>query len=182
MSASVSFLKVSNAGQIPGDFALMNSFFALLDRSQNILKNIGAACLMAMALLTGADIIGRLNGSPIFGSEELVTILATLALAFSLPYAHAQRSHIGVEILIRLFPRRIRRRIKLATNIASLALFSVVTWRMALYAGTIKESGELSMNLALPEYYVIYVLSFCFFIFTLFILKDVLTFFNKAEK
>lgn len=160
----------------------MNSFFTLLDWTQNKLKALGAICLMAMALLTGADIIGRLNNCPIFGSEELVTILATLALALSLPYAHTQRSHIGVEILIRLFPKRTRQRIKLCTDIAALALFSVVTWRMALYAGTIKDSGELSMNLELPEYYVIYALSFCFLIFTLFILKDVLAFFKKAEK
>ncbi|MGA9233737.1 MAG: TRAP transporter small permease, partial [Desulfobacterales bacterium] len=49
----------------------------------------------------------------------------------------------------------------------------LITWRMADYAGTIRESGQVSMNLEFPEYLIIYAVSFCFLIFTLLIIKDI---------
>ncbi|MDY7001259.1 MAG: TRAP transporter small permease [Thermodesulfobacteriota bacterium] len=145
------------------------------------MKQAGAACLMGMALVTAADVVGRMFNRPVFGSEEIVTILATLVIGFSLPYAHLKNSHIGVEILIRAFSPKNQTRIKLGTDIAALALFALVTWRMGVYAETIRKSGEVSMNLELPEYLVIYALTACFLIFTLFILQDVLSFFRKAD-
>jgi len=54
----------------------------------------------------------------------------------------------------------------------SLALFTVVTWRMNVYAHTMHGSGEVSMNLELPEHMIIYVVAFCFLIFLLIILQD----------
>jgi len=35
-------------------------------------------------------------------------------------------------------------------------------------------SGEVSMNLELPEYYIIYIAAFCFVIFSLIILRDII--------
>jgi len=49
------------------------------------------------------------------------------------------------------------------------------------YANTMKESGEVSMNLELPEYGIIYVTAFCLLIFTLIILKDILNNIRKLK-
>ncbi|MBU1002297.1 MAG: TRAP transporter small permease [Proteobacteria bacterium] len=158
----------------------MKKYLALLAKLETAMKVLAACCLMGMTLLTGADVLGRgtLN-IPIFGSEEIVTILATLAIGLSLPYAHSQRVHIGVEIVVRRFSRRTRDIIKLLTDLAALALFTLVCWRMAIYATTLRQAGTVSMNLELPEYYVVYVLGFGFMVFALNLLGDVLSFFNK---
>ena len=63
----------------------------------------------------------------------------------------------------------------------SLILFAVVTWRMTVYANTMKESGEVSMNLELPEHLVIYVTAFCLLTFTLVILRDILNNIRKLK-
>jgi hypothetical protein len=63
--------------------------------------------------------------------------------------------------------------IELCTSVLSLGLFGIVTWRLFLYAGTMKASGEVSMNLELPEYVLIYAVSFCFLVFVLHIFKDI---------
>jgi len=139
------------------------------------LKLLGAVCLMGMTLLTCADVIGRYLGHPIFGSVELVGFMATMAVAFALPYTHEVRGHIGVEILVQNFSKRTQAIIDIVTNSIALAFFVIVAWRMTVYARTIQKSGEVSMNLEFPEYTIIFVTAFCFLVFCLTIVEDLLT-------
>jgi len=145
------------------------------------LKIIGAACLAGMMLLTCADVVGRAFGHPIFGSVEIVGFMATLAVVMAMPYTHQVQGHIGVEILVRLFSEKTQTIIDTCTGIISLILFAVVTWRMTVYANTMRESGEVSMNLELPEHLVIFVTAFCLLIFTLIILRDIINNIRKLK-
>lgn len=146
------------------------------------LKVVGAVFLFGMALLTCADVIGRLFKYPIFGSVELVSFMGVIAIACSLPFTHQHKGHIGVELFIRKFPSKARNIISLITEILSLVLFTLVAWRMFHYAGKIQESGELSMNLQLPEYAIIYILAGGFVIFTLIIINSIFQTLSKLRK
>ena len=150
----------------------MLTFQKIIEWILDKLKIIGAGCLVGMMFLTCADVVGRLFRHPIFGSVELVAFMSTLAVAMALPYTHKLKGHIGVEILVRKFSLKTQTIIDVCTGILSLALFTVVTWRMNVYAHTMQESGEVSMNLELPEHMIIYVVAFCFLIFLLIILQD----------
>lgn len=152
----------------------MNTFLQKLDQLTAFLKVLGAICLVGMMALTCADVVGRYFDRPIFGSVEIVGFLATLTVALALPYTHQEKGHIGVEILVRLLSAKAQAVIELITRLASLALFAIVSWRMALYARTMQESGEVSMNLQFPEAVIIYITAFCFLIFTLVILRDII--------
>jgi TRAP-type C4-dicarboxylate transport system permease small subunit len=154
----------------------------ILDRLEGSMRTVAAVCLFGMALLTGADVLLRgVWNTPIFGCEEIVSILGIVVVGFALPYAHEQRSHIGVEIFVRRLPRTTRRAVKLVTDSATLALVAVVAWRMAVYAQTQAESGEVSMNLELPDYLIIYVLAFGFLVYALFLVRDIIRFFKGGE-
>ncbi|MCP3890598.1 MAG: TRAP transporter small permease [Desulfobulbaceae bacterium] len=146
------------------------------------LKIVGAVFLFGMALLTCADVIGRLFKYPIFGSVELVSFMGVIAIACSLPFTHQKKGHIGVELFIRKFSSRTRNIIALCTEVLSLLLFVLVAWRMFHYATKIKESGELSMNLQLPEYAIIYILAVGFVIFTLIIINSIFATISKIKK
>lgn len=161
----------------------MSLISTALDKLQGTMKAMGAICLGGMALITCLDVAsdGFFN-SPIFGTEEIVSILAVLAIAFALPSAHVERSHIGVELFMRMLPRRVRIAFRVVTDVVALALFTLITWRMWLYAGTMRDSGEVSMNLELPVYIVIFFLAFGFFAFSLMILKDIVTFVYQEEE
>ena len=137
------------------------------------LRLIGLGCLVGMMLLTCVDVIGRKLGHPIFGSVELVGFMATMAVAFALPYTHQVKAHIGVEVLVQLLSQKTQAVIELCTHLVSLALFGIVTWQMFLYADTIHKSGTVSMSLELPEHVIIYVVAVCFLIFSLVIVKDI---------
>ncbi len=145
------------------------------------LKMIGAVFLFGMALLTCADVIGRIFKHPIFGSVELVSFMGVLAIAASLPFTHANKGHIGVELFTRKLSRTTRSVISLCTESLSLALFGVVAWRMFLYAWKVKKSGELSMNLQLPEYGIILILGCGFIVFTLTIINNIIKIISKLR-
>jgi len=161
----------------------MHAFSRLLDKAEAAMRTLACGCLMGMALLTGADVFGRgVWNTPIFGSEELTTIMATLAVGLALPYAHNQGVHIGVDVVVSRLRRRTRRLVKLLTDMVSTALFGVVAWRMVVYAGTMRASGLVSMNLELPSYCVVYALGFGFAVFTLCLARDVARFFMREER
>ena len=154
----------------------------IIDWISDKLRFFAAACLVGMTLLTCADVVGRFFRHPIFGSVELVGFMATLAVALALPYTHRLKGHIGVEILVRMLPERAQHIIDVCTSVLSLGLVALITWRMTLYAGTIRNSGEVSMNLELPIHYVIYIVSFCFFIFALVVIQDIVNGLKQLRK
>jgi TRAP-type C4-dicarboxylate transport system permease small subunit len=125
--------------------------------------------------------VGRTLGHPIFGSVEIVGFMATLAVVMAMPYTHQVQGHIGVEIIVRLFSEKTQTIIDICTGIISLILFAVVTWRMTVYANTMKESGEVSMNLEFPEHVIIYLTAVCMVVFTLIILKDIVNNIRKIK-
>jgi TRAP-type C4-dicarboxylate transport system permease small subunit len=152
----------------------MNTLIKFYDKVSALLRILGAGCLIGMTFLTCFDVVGRYFRHPIFGSVELVGFMATLAVAFALPYTHEVDGHIGVEIVIRLFSEKTQAIIQVCTGILSFLFFAVVTWRMFVYAGTMRESGEVSMNLQFPEYIIIYVVAFCFLLFALSVLRSMI--------
>jgi TRAP-type C4-dicarboxylate transport system permease small subunit len=146
------------------------------------LKMIGAVFLAGMALLTCVDVVGRLFKHPIFGSVELVSFMGVIAISCSLPFTHQNKGHIGVELFIRKLPGKTRNIIELCTEFLSLVLFALISWRMFHYSSKAKESGELSMNLQLPEYTIIFILACGFVIFSMTIVNSMYQTLSKLRK
>ncbi len=159
----------------------MTFFWKIIQWIVDKMKIIGAICLVGMMLLTCVDVVGRAFGHPIFGSVEIVGYMAILSVVMAMPYTHQVQGHIGVEIVVRLFSEKTQTIIEICTGIMSLILFAIVTWRMTVYANTMKASGEVSMNLELPEHVIIYVTAFCLMTFTLIILRDILSNIRKLK-
>jgi len=159
----------------------MHTFWQTIDWISDKLKIVGAICLAGMTFLTCVDVVGRFFRHPIFGSVEIVGYMATLAVAMALPYTDKIKAHVGVEIVVRMFSERTQTIIDFCTRILSLGLFVIVTWRMIIYAYTMQEAGEVSVILGFPEYIIIYLTSFCFLIFTLNIIQDVINDINHLK-
>ncbi len=151
----------------------MGIYSKIVQQLTDKLKMAGAACLVGMSLLTCVDVVGRLFKHPVFGSVELVSLMGVMAVALALPYTHATRGHIGVELLVRRISRRHQALVDLCTGLISLALFAVAAWRMAVYGLRLQASGEVSMNLELPEYLVVLLVAFSFLVLCAVILTNV---------
>ena len=151
----------------------MDAIFNGLKRLRAGLKILGAISLVGMMLLTCVDVVGRYLGHPIFGSVEIVGYLAIMTAIMALSYTHEEKGHIGVELLVRHFSKPMQDSIEILTHFIGAVLSGIITWRMFLYAGTIRRSGEVSMNLEFPEHIVIYVASFCFLILVLTMIEEI---------
>ena len=160
----------------------MSAIWKLLEWINKRMKDIGVICLAGMMLLTCADVVCRAFGHPIFGAVEIVGFLSTLTVVMALPYTHQQKAHIGVEMLVRLFPVKTQAVIELCTGVLSMALMGLITWRMADYAYTMQASGEVSISLELPEHAIIYITSFCFLVFSCMIITDMLRCIQKLRE
>jgi TRAP-type C4-dicarboxylate transport system permease small subunit len=147
----------------------------LLDRLADAMRIMACIGLAAMSLVTGADVAGRALKHPVFGSDEIVALLAAVGTAFTLPHAYKARSHIAVDLAMDRMPARLRRAAAMFTDLLSLALFAVVAWRMFDYAVDQWRAGVLTMNLGLPEYGVITAVGFGFTVFALLIARGLLS-------
>jgi TRAP-type C4-dicarboxylate transport system permease small subunit len=137
------------------------------------MRYAGAAALTGMMALTCVDVVGRFFRRPIFGSVELVTFMGVFVVAFALPFTHDNKGHIGVEILMLRLSGKTRAAIDLITETVGFVFFSLVAWRMFIYGGRMRASGEVSMNLELPEYLLVYLIACCFAVFCVTILKRI---------
>lgn len=160
----------------------MQSFEKFLLFLSDKLKIVGAVALFGMALITGVDVVGRLFKYPIFGSIELVSFLGVFTVAMALPVTQLSKGHIGVELFVDKLPRKGRLFFELCTEIVSLALFIVITWRMFLFSLKLRASGEVSMNLHLPEYAIVFILACCCVVLCLVIISSIITTFTKLIK
>jgi TRAP-type C4-dicarboxylate transport system permease small subunit len=159
-------------GYVRGGLSLAVAMvFSWLTRKMMV---VGGILLVLMMVLTCIDIVGRMLGYPVFGAFELISFMAALVVALSLPDTHARKRHIGVEILTSRLPRPLRLRLALATDLLALLLFSVVGWRMFVYALRLRQSGEVSMNLGMPEYGITFAVALGFSLFAVAIVKTCL--------
>lgn len=134
-------------------FLRIEKFVNALAEKVNLVAAFAVAFIM---LLTVGDVAGRLFGSPIPGTFELVGFVGSAIISFSLPYTSIQNGHISVDILMAKMPRLVRVVVYAVNALVSLALFGVVTWQSAVYAHGLRLSGEVSPTLQMPVYPFIY--------------------------
>lgn len=134
-------------------FLRIEKFVNALAEKVNLVAAFAVAFIM---LLTVGDVAGRLFGNPIPGTFELVGFVGSVIISFSLPYTSVQNGHISVDILMVKMPWLVRVVVYAVNALVSLALFAVVTWQSAVYAHSLRLSGEVSPTLQMPVYPFIY--------------------------
>ncbi len=117
---------------------------------------IAGAAIVAMMLLTCADVVLRLFRMPIPGTYELVSFFSAVAVSFAMAHTTVEKGHIAVSVLVQLLPRRLQAAVDAVTCGLSLFLFAMIAWRSILYGNNLREAGEVSMTLQLPFYPFVY--------------------------
>ena len=116
--------------------------------------------MLTMVMGTSADVVLRKLGHPIPGSYEIVKAAAAVTIACGLPYTTAVKGHVAVEYFYHRLGRRGRVVADTLIRLPIMALFSVFTWELISYGARLRSSGEVSMTLQLPVYWVPYVMAF----------------------
>lgn len=142
---------------------------------------IACATAAVMVLLVCCDIVLRYSGHPIKGSNDLVSIISLVMIAFAIGYTQVQKRHIAVVFILERFSTRIQRVITRFTSILSLGLFIILTWQSCALARRIWLSGEVSTTLRFPIYPFVYALALGCFFMCLAITADIINSWRKRD-
>jgi TRAP-type C4-dicarboxylate transport system permease small subunit len=123
----------------------------------NRMLAVGAGLtLIAMMLVTVADMVLRVLDRPLAGTYEIIGWLAAVSTAFALGYTQLHRGHVSINLaVVRLGPKT-RTALECLVQFVSLLLFGFAAWRITLYAAVLQESGSLSETLKIIVYPWVY--------------------------
>lgn len=124
------------------------------------MKMVSGVMLIAMMLVTCTDVVGNFFDAPVLGSEEIVSLMAALLIAFVLPAAHGEKAHIGVDIFYLTFSSRVKRILNTLLSVLMVAFFGLMSWECFNYGAELKRIGQVSATLELPTFYVLYAVAF----------------------
>ncbi|MFZ0448074.1 MAG: TRAP transporter small permease [Desulfatiglandaceae bacterium] len=114
--------------------------------------------LFFLMVITMADVfLRKIFHTSILGTVE-ITELSMAAIVFcSLAECQVHDGHIKVDILLKGFSKRVQAVFDLITQTACFLFFSMMTWAMFHYAIAMKEGGEVTIDLSLPKYPIVWV-------------------------
>jgi len=132
---------------------LVRSIIGIIDRASIFLAWVVAATLIAMMLLTNADVFLRyIFRRSIMGTTEIVGHYFMVAVVF-LPLAYAmirKGGHIKVDFLASCLPPRVRVVLGLLSLFLSLCVYCLISWYGAVGGVHAWRTGETMVNINLP--------------------------------
>lgn len=127
-----------------------------LDRVSQYLNQalmfIAGIFLVAMIVLTCANIFLRLVWMPVSGTFELMGYFGAVLTAFALGYTQLGKGHISVDIVVLGFSSGVRRILSCVNNILCMAFFALIAWKISKYAYNLYETGEVTETLRIVYY------------------------------
>ncbi len=128
----------------------------IVDLINKLFVVIAGAFLIAMMLLTCADIVGRLAGSPIKGTVELISFFGAITATFALAYTQIKRDHICVTVLVDMFPRAVKVSVGIVNDTICMLFSLIAAVQIAKIGRIIFNSGEVTETLRIVFYPFIY--------------------------
>lgn len=89
---------------------------------------IGALALVVEIIVILVDVIGRAFGYPLYGSQDLITMVMVLLVFGGMALCDRQGGHISVDLLERKFPRSLNRVIDITAALLGAVIFGFIAW------------------------------------------------------
>jgi len=135
---------------------------AVIGKIDQLLEDIAGFALLAMVLLTVADVSLRYFGRPIPGTYELVGFLGAILLGLGLPKTSLIRGHVRVDVLVERLNKKMKTLIEIATVLATAAVVVGIGWSLISLGSMLRDVGEVSPTIELPFYPVAWGLGIAF--------------------
>ncbi len=103
---------------------------------------IGSLGLVAETGIILVDVIGRAFGSPLFGSQDLITMTMVILVFGGMALCDRSGGHISVDLLERRFPGAVNRMIDILAALLGALIFGFIAW-------SVWDSAKLSVMLNL---------------------------------
>ena len=124
-----------------------------ISRLSKYLSYVAGFVLIAMMLLTTADVAGRyLFNSPILGGFEVTEFTMVCLVFCSLAYTQSKKAHVAVDILANLLPPKGQRFIDIINYLISFLILALITWKSIERGFEVMANKESSAILQIPVY------------------------------
>jgi TRAP-type C4-dicarboxylate transport system permease small subunit len=138
------------------------------------LAAISGLGIVAMMLVTCADVIMRIANHPLTGAFDIVKICGAITIATSLPYTTALKGHVAIEYFFHKLSKGARIIVDSIVRLLTTTLFCFLTWQCIKYGQSIKAVGQTSNTLEIPLFWVPWVLAFSTAVVAMVILHNLL--------
>ena len=127
----------------------------------DLVARIGATIAwLLIALVTFVDVIGReIFSNPIPGGYEIIQVLMTVGVFFSLPIVALRRGHVRVDLLYQSFPPTLARIADLLAWVVSVAFFALLAWALFQFFLHAQGTGERTVFLNVSHWMVALVMT-----------------------
>ena len=122
-----------------------------------VLGWFAAAVLMALMLLTCADVAGRyLFNSPVWGAFELTEMMLAALIFAALPLVSLRNEHVTVDLFDPVTPDWVLRTQHVVAYLIGFACTAYLAWRLWIRAGNLLAAGETTAQLKLTMAWLAY--------------------------
>ena len=146
----------------------------------HIIRNIAGSVIVAMMLLTVADVVSRyFFNSPILGAYELSNFMLVIAVFFSMVCCEFTKGHITIGLVVSRLGQRRQAVIDSIMYFLYLVTFCLLTWRLCVYAFS-EIGGFLSRSLNIPVFPFVFIAALGSALLSLMVLMHFLIFLAEA--
>ena len=135
---------------------------------------VAGTALIGVMLLIGSDIVGRMIGYPVPGAYEIVSLAGGLIIGLAIPATSRAKGHVATDILLAKLPEKSQAFLTVTTRLIGIGIFLLAAYGMIMMGVRLKESGEVTAELSLPFYYVVYAIGGAFLVQTLILLSEII--------
>lgn len=146
-----------------------------------VVGNIGSFIIMAVMLLTVADVFGRrfLN-KPVTGSYEISQLVLVIIVFTTIAYCQLLKGHITIDLLVSRLQRRIQDVINSIVYVLFLVTFGLLSWQLFVYALEALQKKEVSGTILIPVYPFAFIAAIGCTLLCLIVLTHLMMFIAKA--
>ena len=158
---------------------ILSKITELLNKTLTFLAGL---ILIVMVLLTCANIVFRMFWVPISGTYELMGFAGALLTAFALAYTQVKKGHISVDVLVNVFPQKVRCVLSAINNGMCFIFFMLAGWQLVIKANTLRTTGEVTETLRIIYYPFTYAVALGCVVLALILLTDFLRQITPSEE
>jgi TRAP-type C4-dicarboxylate transport system permease small subunit len=143
-----------------------------LQRFSNWLENFAGTVLVAIMLLSGAEVVGRMFGKPIQGTYEIVSYAGGLVLGFAIPVSVLMKVHIIVDLLVEKISLGPKFVLHVIARLMGAAIFTLMGYALIRMASNFRVKGDFTPVLQLPLYPIVYAMGAAFLLAALILITE----------
>lgn len=142
----------TGTAESPGPATPTDRIVAGIRRVNRILHYVAGFVLLALMLVTVANIIGRaFFRTPLRGTVELTEMAMILIVYLGLAHAEHESDHISVDLLYEKVGSAAKLALTVLNGVVGLVVIGLLAWNLYRYAGVLDTGGYVTSILRIPQ-------------------------------